>query len=714
MLAAETEPVRPVSSTVAFGGFTFDRSNGLLREGDREIPLPPRALAVLDLLVSRAGAIVPRQELIETVWKEAFVTDTSLAEAISVLRQALGDDSQSPTYIQTVHRRGYRFVAAITAPAVTESGRDVSVEQTSPTSPTSPSLAWQLTPWTVALLSLALAISAVWQYTHRRQPFSPMVRMRIESAAGTTFDRRAPALALSPDGSVIAWSACSNDCRLYVRPLDQLEPRPIPGTDDASAPFFSPDGRWLGFFANGKLRKVALAGGTPTVVAEAPQPFGAVWMADGTIVFAASERGGLLRISDRGGTARQLTIPSAAAGEVRHAWPTLAPGGRALLFSIATSPVAGASGHIALMPLGSPAAWQTIVDDADISQAAAEDYIAFSRGNEIHAIAFDRARQTIAGADGLVVSGAGRFAFAASRSGALVYASASDGGAPALDWIPTDGSTLSPELAALQRPTLSPDGSSIAGVGGSDIWTGDIARGTLTRLTHSGVNASPVWAPDGRAVYFAASAGGVFETWMRDSSGTLPVRRVWSAADRNHHVFPTSISGNGTLIAYTESGGATRGDVSVAAIATGAVVGAVSTPFDENNGVLSPDGRLLAYDSDESGRWEVYVLNLAERRRLSVSTAGGTNPLWSHDGASLTYRARDMLMRVAVDPSGETRGAPLPIAAPGGSQVVGLTVDNRVLVRRSGDFPLQHAVLTLEWARELRTMLGPPTAALPR
>jgi DNA-binding winged helix-turn-helix (wHTH) protein/Tol biopolymer transport system component len=713
MLAAETEPVRPVSSTVAFGGFTFDRSNGLLREGDREIPLPPRAVAVLDLLVSRAGAIVPRQELIETVWKEAFVTDTSLAEAISVLRQALGDDSQSPTYIQTVHRRGYRFVAAITAPAVTESERYVSIQQTSPPTPTSPSIPWQLTPWTVALLSLGLAISAVWQYTHRRQPFSPMVRMRIEAAPGTTFDRRAPALALSADGSVIAWSACSNDCRLYVRRLDQLEPRAIPGTDDASAPFFSPDGRWLGFFANGKLRKVALAGGTPTVVAEAPQPFGAVWMADGTIVFAASERGGLLRISDRGGAAQQLTIPSAPAGEVRHAWPTLAPGGRALLFSIATSPVAGASGHIALMSLDSPAAWQTIVDDADISQAAAEDYIAFSRGNEIHALAFDRARQTIAGADGLVVSGVGRTEFAVSRSGALVYANASGGGRPALDWIPA-APPSSPDLAALQSLTLSIDASRIAGVGGSDIWTGDIARGTLTRLTHSGVNVSPVWAPDGRAVYYAASDGGAFETWMRDSSGTLPARRVLSAADRHHHVFPTSVSGDGTLIAYTESGGVARGDVSVAAIGSGAIVGVVNTPFDESNGVLSPDGRLLAYQSDESGRWEVSVLNLAERRRLPVSTAGGTNPVWSHDGTSLAYRTGDVLMRAAVDPSGETHGSPFRIAALSGSDLVGVSVDNRLLVRSSGDLPLTQAVLTLEWVRELRTVLGPAIAALPR
>jgi DNA-binding winged helix-turn-helix (wHTH) protein/Tol biopolymer transport system component len=708
------EPVRPVPSTVGFGPFTFDRSNGLLRNNGREIPLPPRALAVLDLLVSRAGAILPRQELIDAVWKEAFVTDTSLAEAISVLRQALGDDPQAPTYIQRVPRRGYRFVATVTAVA-TAVALEAAPRHPQPSSSqrVSPSIALQLIPWTVAALSLSLAIVAVWQLTHRREPVSPTIRMRIEPAPGTTFDTRAPALALSPDGSTIAWSACGEACGIYVRSLDRLDPQLLTGTEEASAPFFSPDSRWIGFFAGGTLRKVPLAGGTPTTIAEAPQPFGAVWMPDGAIVFAASARGGLLRVGERGGIVEQLTIPSPDAGEIRHAWPTLAPGARAVLFSIATSPVPGAAGRIALMPLAPRAAWQTIIDGADLAQAA-ENYIAFSRGSEIHALAFDRARQTIAGADGLVVSRVGRSEFAVSRSGALLYASAPESGPPSLEWLPGAGSAPSRDLAALQHPALSGDGSSIAGVSGSDIWTGDLVRGTLTRLTHSGVNVMPVWAPDGRAVYYAASGGGAFETWTRDNSGTLPARRVLSAADRHRHVFPTSVSADGTLIAYTETGGATRGDLIVASIATGAVVTTVNTPFDESNGALSPDGRVLAYQSDESGRWEVYLLNLAERRRMSVSTTGGTDPLWSRDGTSLTWRSGNMLMRVAVDRSGQTHGSPVQMTTVGNGDVAGVTADNRVLVRRSGNLPVHQAVLTLEWTRELRTIVGPPTTTLPR
>jgi DNA-binding winged helix-turn-helix (wHTH) protein/Tol biopolymer transport system component len=713
MLAAEKPPAGAASSTVGFGPFTFDRPNGLLREGSREIPLPPRALAVLDLLVSRPGAIVPRQEIIDCVWKEAFVTDTSLAEAISVLRQALGDDPQAPSYIQTVHRRGYRFVAPLSTGPVPLARLEPAPHQPGGIDRQLPSIAWYLAPWTVTLLSTTLAIIAVWQYTHTGEPVSPIVRMRLQPTSGTTFDSRAAAFTLSPDGHVVAWSACDKTCSLYVRRVDQLDPRPLPGTEDASAPFFSPDGRWIGFFASGKLRKVALAGGTPTAIAEAPQPFGAVWMPDGTIVFAASARGGLLRVSDRGGNVETLTTPSADAGEVRHAWPSLAPGGRALLFSIATSPVVGASGRVALMPIGPLAAWQTIVEDADVAQSASQDYIAFSRGSEIHAVAFDRARQAVAGPDTLVVSGIGRGEFAVSRSGALVHATAEDGTSPTLEWMPSAGAAPSPDLAALRRATLTQDGSHLAGIGGTDVWVGDVIRGTLTRLTHEGINVSPAWDPSGTHVYFAARAGGAFEAWVRDSSATSAARRVISAADRHRHVFPTSISRDGLLVAYTESGGATRGDIKVIALKSGAQVASLQTTFDETNGMLSPDGRLLAYQSDESGRWEVSILNLADQRRVPISSSGGTDPIWSNDG-SLTFRDGNALMRVAIDSSGATLGSAIKVADLGGAEVAGLMTGDKILIRRSGDSPRQHAVMTLEWARDLRTILGPPTAALTR
>jgi len=711
MLPAESDPTPAAPPMAAFGPFVFDRTNGLLRHEGREVPLPPRVLAVLELLVSRAGAIVPRQALIDNVWKDAFVTDTSLAEAISVLRQALGDDPQAPRYIQTVHRRGYRFVAPVAAVPVVPAEAGSPERGVHDAVRSGPSISRQLLPWGVAALCTVLAAIAVWQYTHFRAPLGPVVRMRIEPVSGTVFDSRAPALALSPDGLLLAWSACDPACRLYVRALDQLDPRAISGTDDASAPFFSPDGRWIGFFAAGKLRKVAVAGGMPVVIAEAPQPFGAVWLADGHIIFSASERGGLMRVTDGGGDAEQLTLPSADAGEVRHCWPALAPGGRALVFTIATAPHDEAPARIALMPIGQRTAWQTILDNADVARTVSQDYIAFSRGTEIHAVAFDRARQAIAGTDEPVVSNVAPAQFAIGSSGALVYAVAGDNVRPSLTWIP--GPAVPGNLGALEDLSLAPDASRVAGVGNGDLWVGDISRATTTRLTHGSTNVGPVWSGNSGGVFYAVRNGGPFEAWMRDDAGATPAKLALSAAARHRHVFPTSVSRDGKLMAYIESGGTTRGDVKVAELSNGATVASIETPFDETNGVLSPDGRLLVYQSDESGRWEIYLLKLDDRQRIPVSSSGGRDPMWSANGTALVYRATGGTMRIAIDPSGHPLGAPMVIAAPRDATVVGIAGD-RILARVGGDTPPPHAVLTLEWSRDLQRILGPPATTLPR
>jgi eukaryotic-like serine/threonine-protein kinase len=698
-----------------FGPFTFDRHSRLLRRDDMELSLPPRVLGVLDLLVERAGDIVPRQELIDGVWKEAFVTDTSLAEAISFLRQSLGDDPQSPTYIQTVHRRGYRFVAPVSEPPAdptTSAARDPER--------VSPSIGGQLVPWSVAVMCAILAGAALWQVTQRSTPIPPLVRLRLDPTPGTAFDRRAPALAISPGAAAAAWSACdSNACRLYVRRVDRLDATAIAGTDDASAPFFSPDGRWIGFFAGGKLKKVALAGGLPIALTDAPQPFGATWLDDGRIVFASSARGGLLRVSDRGGEAESLTTPAAGAGEIRHAWPSVLPGGRALLLTVATSPLDGASGRIAVMPLDGRGAWRTVIESADLARPVTADYIAFSRGSELHAAAFDRTRLVITGPEQAVVSGMRALDFAISDTGAVAYAVASGAPPSSFGWIPsTGGPSLSSELAGLQAAALSPDARHIAGVSGdqtsADIWVGDVSRGATTRITHGGANVAPVWSSDSATVFYAASKGGPFELWNRDASGGTSATAVYSAAGNQRHVFPSSVSHDGTRLAYEETGGPARGDIGVLTLGGGAAERVVQTPFDDMNGMLSPDGRQLAYQSDEPGRWEIYLVRIADRHRTGISTGGGSDPFWSPDGRMLFYRSGDRLMSVSVDATGERIGSPTVSTTLSGALAAGIAPDGRILLRHDGAGAPTHAVLTLEWIRELRKALGPPTATLPR
>ena len=723
---------------VSFGPFAFDRQRRLLRRGDAELPLPPRVLGVLELLVTRAGDIVPRQELLDSVWREAFVTDTSLAEAVSFLRQALGDDPAAPTYIQTVHRRGYRFVAPVTGPAaplppgpapedrpaeeITRSAdRDITRLPDHPMAgPVSPSIGRELVPWGAALIFAILAAAAVWRLTDLQAPVPPIVQLELNPTSGTSFDTRAPALALSPDATQVVWSACDNsECRLFIRPVNRLEASPLAGTEGASAPFFSPDGRSVGFFARGKLKKVALAGGAPVTLTDAAQAYGAAWLPDGRIVFAASAFGGLMRVSDRGGEAAVMTTPSAGAGELGHAWPASSPDGQSVFMTVSTSPLDGAPGRIAVLPLDrgeGRVAWQTVIDAADMARPVSRDYVAFSKGGELQAVAFDRTRLVTAGAGQVVATGIGRAQFAVAGNGALVYAGAGAQTPASLQWSPPGSPPLAPDLQSLQSPTLSPDGRQLAGVGGSDqsssdIWVADIERGAMTRLTHGGINAAPAWRADGGLLFYAAATGGPFEIWSRDPSAATPAQRIVRASRPQRHVFPSSVSQR--FLVYSETGGSGKSDVWVTPLDGGPAVPIVQTPFDDAGGVLTADGRLLAYQSDESGRWEIYLVRMADKRRVGVSAGGGTRPFWSADGRTLLYHNDGAVMSVAVNAEGDRMPAPVMLWT-AASHVAGVAPDGRLLVRRASTHPSTHAVLTLEWVREIRHLLGPPASALPR
>ena len=200
----------------------------------------------------------------------------------------------------------------------------------------------------------------------------------------------------------------------------------------------------------------------------------------------------------------------------------------------------------------------------------------------------------------------------------------------------------------------------------------------------------------------------------RDASGGAPEKQVLSAANRQRHLFPSSVSRDRRLIACTETGGPSRGDIVVTPIAGGSPVAAIDTAFDETNGILSPDGRLLAYQSDESGRWEIYLLRIADQHRTAVSTAGGTSPIWSPDGRTLFYQAGSRLVSTGIDGVSRAIGAQLDVLALEDGAVTGIAPDGRILLRRHGEAASREAVLTLEWVRELRRILGPPETALPR
>jgi serine/threonine-protein kinase len=716
---------RPV---VSFGPFTFDPNSQILRRGTDSLTLPPRVLGVLECLLGRAGDLVPRQEIIDGVWKDAFVTDTSLAEAVSFLRQALGDDPQAPTYIQTVHRRGYRFVAPVqTTEAEPLIRRLDAPRRDEAAEPVSPSIGGSLVPWTAAVLCAALAIAAVWQLLMRGEPAAPPVgRFALQLSDKLTFDSHGPAITLSWDGSRAAWSACDGRaCQLFLRPLDRLDTSAVAATTGATDPFFSPDGRWLGFFADGKLKKVSLAGGLPVTLADVAEPRGAVWTPDGRIVFGASRAGGLMQISEAGGQAELLTTPDEGQGELRHEWPSITRDGRTLLFSIATTPQNGSPTRLGLAALGRAGAsirWTSPLSGIGIARFGANDLIVFSRGSELEAVAFDPVRLTLSGVPQNVVSSAatamGRGQFAISGSGSLLYVVPPESSDPddLLEWVTQAGSTPIPDLAQPSADAvLSSDGRRIAWSASNDpsradIWVGDLQRGAVTRLTHDGLNVSPAWSPDGRTIYFSRRDSARYGPTSIDADGGQPS----ALPPLDHHALPASVSPDGSTLAVVQFQVGTRGDIWAMPTRGGGARPLVRSPFDDVEPAFSPAGRLLAYQSDEAGRWDVYVQRLEDNRRVVVSTTGGEHPFWSTDGSRVYYRSGSRLMSATVSADDMRVGTPSIVMDNGNEDVLGVAPDGRFLVRRRTAPASSNAVIVNEWLREVRSLLGPPAASMPR
>jgi eukaryotic-like serine/threonine-protein kinase len=698
-------------ASVEFGPYRFEPDNGLWRSGD-EVALPPRALAVLAALIAHPGNVVSKRALMDGVWKDAFVTEASLLEAVRVLREALGDDRRNPIYIQTVHRRGYRFVAPVTLSATLAAPSPAASVAPDPWKPLIVAGAAAVT----AMVGIALVFAILGQ---RPADPRPTTRFTIALPEDLAIDPLRGSVAVSDDGTRMVYVALgAGRPRLFLRTIDRDSPQPIDGSDGAADPFFSPSGQWVGFFAHGSLKKLRMGGGTPIVLCAARAGGGASWARDGTIVFGGGPGGGLARVSEDGGEPVVLTAPSAGSRDVSYGWPDVLPDGSGVLYTA----ISLSSTRVALFDFRRRQN-HDIVNAARFGRYSPTGHIVFERRGRLEAAPFPLDDRRMSAAPrpilrGLATSSAAlagpRFAF--SRTGSLIYVpGASIDGDERLHWLDVDGRLEPTSLppAPIATVDVAPDLEQLAMTvetdGGSDLWIGDLRRGALSRLSADGRSANPTWRPDGLEIAFAYSKAGPFNLFIRPAdTDALPEPLLQSPWNQ----FPTSWSPDGRRLAFTEVHPLTGADVWTLDLATRERQQVVRTLFDESHARFSPDGRWIAYMSNESGRWDIFVRPATGGGpRVQVTTDGGAWPCWSVDGRTLYFSATGRAAAAAIETT-PTLKVSTPMVIPGRDDLQlasGHAASDRILVRQGGVTPVRRELrVVLEWFAELTRLVRLP------
>jgi Tol biopolymer transport system component len=528
----------------------------------------------------------------------------------------------------------------------------------------------------IALTGL-IATAAVQSARGRLQSVAGApVAFTIEPPAGGTFvptegSVQTAQLAVSPDGRsiVVVASGADGVGQLWLRHFESTTLTPIPGTADASYPFWSPDGRSIGFFTPGLLRRIDLAGGPARTLAAAPNGRGGSWNANGDILFAPNAAGVIDRVSAEGGNARPQTRAEESRGETSHRWPQFLPDGRRFLYFVRS----GQESHegIYLSSLDDPASTLVVNSSVGGAYLATRRMILFDAEGTLMARPFDPDAPA-SGADPVPVAphvgGSSNFygAFTASSTGVIAYASRA--AASELVWFDRQGHRLATVLPAAEHVDfqLSPDGNSVAvstadkNSDHPDIYQIDLTRGTRVRLTASrATDATPVWSPDGRQVVFRSNRERVHDLYTRAIASTAPEHVLLTTTTAKA---PTSWTPDGAHIVFQNRDDVTGWDLMMVSADGSQPQPLVKTPFDEVQGRVSPDGHWLAYTSNESNRPEVYVRMLdGGSSTWQISVNGGSDPRWRGDGHELFYVSADgQLTSVAIN----GRGGTLDPAAP--------------------------------------------------
>ncbi|MEJ2086283.1 MAG: DPP IV N-terminal domain-containing protein, partial [Acidobacteriota bacterium] len=455
-----------------------------------------------------------------------------------------------------------------------------------------------------------------------------------------------------PDGSRLAYVPTVGGNRvLHLRSLDQLEGTSIPGTEEAYNPFFSPDSNWVGYVTRTELKKVSVSGGTPLTLCELSLSRGASWADDDTIVLAPSASSGLVRVPAAGGEPTPLTTLDEASGEVTHRWPFALPGGRGVLFTSHNSGSNFDSANIEVIDT-TTGERKVLHRGGSYPQYVPTGHLVYMNEGTLFAADFDLDSLEVTSQPAPVVqnissnpAGTGGAQISFSRNGTLAYL---HGSATSLKhlmvWVDREGqwTPVSDELETFVEPRLSPDGRSLAveilSDNGSDAWVYDLERGASTKLTfHEALDEVPIWSPDGQYIVFSSERDGAPNLYRKRSDGSGQVERLTTSEISQ---YPTSWSPDGEYVLFAQFDPQNREDLWVLPIGSeGEPELYLQTPFGESEGDFSPDGRWIAYSSDESGQHEVYVRPFPSGGgKWQISVGGGDKPRWSQEGDAIFYR----------------------------------------------------------------------------
>ena len=566
------------------------------------------------------------------------------------------------------------------------------------------------------ILAVVAGAAAWWLKPAPEAPAAPISRFSVALSPSLAWTRVTHhVMAVSPDGSHLAYIVNS---QLHVRAIDQFDSTIIASVRDPFEVCFSPDGKWLGFYADGKLQKVALSGGSPVPIAPSAAPSGAHWTEDDWIVYALPTN--IMRIRAGGGTAEEIV--KRVKGE-RFANPQMLPGGRAVLYSAAQSAGSWDDAEIIVESLDTHERTVVIRGGSD-ARYLPQGYLVYGRNADLFAVPFDLATLTVTGAPVAVVNGvaaaagalSGSYQFDVSDTGLLAFVPGSAVSDAQLASIGRDGrETPIAAMPGVTYPRVSPDGSKIAFTaivaGNSDIYIRERARNAQSRLTFDAArDLAPIWTPDNKRIVYASSRDGSQNLYWQAADGTGSAERLTTGMNDQ---YPYAITPDGKAVLYIELTAANSYNIfQVPLSGDRTPTPLLDKEFDERRPALSPDGRWLAYQSNESGQFEIFVRPYpnVEGGRWQVSTGGGSSPLWDPNGKGIVYRQGQLIQHVAVSTSPAfAPGTPATLSATtlpvdGAGMSYAMAPDGTLIVVKpiaGAGGPIEYR-LVLNWIEDLR------------